>query len=170
MRKRGARGNQTLCGYLALKRSVGLLDEKHLTKISVFVEIELAVDVNCFVDLADRGQIDQGCWEGESIKLKMCPALLMDIFISALSEQERDGPCRLMVRLAQLRTDQCFSQSRGIGGIRRRTYSSESYLGCEQATTIQRDSLVFSVLRGTRSAIGRGKNTRFSQNEKKANR
>ncbi len=60
-------GNQTLCGHLALKRSVGLLDEKHLTKISSLVEVELAVNVNCFVDLTDRGQIDQGRWEGDSI-------------------------------------------------------------------------------------------------------
>jgi hypothetical protein len=68
---------------LALKRSVGLLDENHLTKISALVEVVLAVDVNCFVDLADRGQIDQGRWERDSIKLKMCPALIMDVFISA---------------------------------------------------------------------------------------
>ncbi len=38
-------------GGKALKRSVGLLDENHLTKISSLVEVELAVDVNC-LDLA----------------------------------------------------------------------------------------------------------------------
>jgi hypothetical protein len=70
--------------------------------------------------------------------------------------------------IAQLIAVQYFSQSRGIGGIRRRMCSSGSYLGCEQATTNQQDSRVLGVLRGTR-VIGHRKMLRQKKQDFRKN-